>query len=88
MSISAAKLQRPIARTRLFVSCAIVLLRLSTHHRYRKYQDCIGFRLGSRNKPTVTRHRTTNGGMLLAEDAPDLMQVSLALQTEVVRCIL
>src|SRR6266481_58144 len=27
-----------------------------------------------RNKPTVTRHQTTNGRMLLAEGAPDLMQ--------------
>src|SRR5229473_3081438 len=27
-----------------------------------------------RNKPTVTRHQTTNGRMLLAEGPPDLMQ--------------
>src|SRR6266566_507891 len=27
-----------------------------------------------RNKSTMTRHQTTNGGMLLAEGAPDLMQ--------------
>src|SRR5882724_7658852 len=27
-----------------------------------------------RNKPAVTRHQTTNGRMLLAEGAPDLMQ--------------
>src|SRR6266849_7598957 len=27
-----------------------------------------------RNKPTVTRHQTANGRMLLAEGAPDLMQ--------------
>src|SRR5260370_6178399 len=27
-----------------------------------------------RNKPTVTRHQTTNGRMLLAKGAPDLVQ--------------
>src|SRR3981189_635378 len=36
-------------------------------HEERAPPDC-------RNKPTVTRHQTTNGRMLLAEGAPDLMQ--------------
>ena len=27
-----------------------------------------------RSNPTVTRHQTTNGGMLFAKSAPDLMQ--------------